>query len=48
MDIKKPGPVKAHSFLKLNPCCKKISDYIKKQSYKNNNNTKFARVDTSM
>lgn len=23
MDIKKPGPVKAHSFLKLNPVCKK-------------------------
>lgn len=23
MDIKKPGPVKAHNFLKLNPVCGK-------------------------
>lgn len=33
MDIKKPGPVKAHNFLKLNPTCKEILS-IKRQCVK--------------
>lgn len=44
MDIKKPGPVKAHSFLKLKLVCKKLQS-INRQSHRDenkNNNVKFA------
>lgn len=44
MDIKKPGPVKAHSFLKLNPVCKKElqSTLRDKVAEDKNDNVKFA------